>query len=206
MLIELIDQFRVRVILDDPDMEALGISYADLLFGTDTLGPALRQLLLRVCTQTGFDPRQRKLLIEVYPGETGGCILYFSALNPLSASSSTNTSSGSSTSPARYRIKERNIAPYLFRFQDADTLINACRSVFTHMSQRVLRSSLYYLGGYILSVTPLDGSENGSVHLLKEYADCLGRSAILEAVIDEHGKALCPQNAVGKLAGKSSGD
>ena len=117
MLIELIDQFRVRVILDDPDMEALGISYADLLFGTDTLGPALRQLLLRVCTQTGFDPRQRKLLIEVYPGETGGCILYFSALNPMSASSSTNTSSGSSTSPARYRIKERNIAPYFSAFR-----------------------------------------------------------------------------------------
>lgn len=186
MTIQAVDARRVRITLSAEDMQALGVSYQELLFGGDRIGPALIRLLAAAKEQVGFRCEAEKLFIEVYPLEEEGCILYFTGLRR----------------PARYRVKESGILPRLFLFRDADTLCSACRAVYRRMSHRVWHSSLYRLdrGQYVLSVYPLDSPRSHVLCLLGEFGEYIGQGRLLESVIREHAALLRENDAVEVLA------
>ena len=57
-------------------------------------------------------------------------------------------------------------------------------------SSRACFGSLYYRGGYILSVTPIDGPRAGAAQLLGEFGGYLGRGELLEELVCEHAKPI----------------
>lgn len=185
MTIEPTDRRRVRITLDEEDMRFLGVTYAELMTGGPSLAPVLRKLLAAAREQAGFETRDKKLLIELYPAQDGGCVLCFTGIDAAAG---------------RYRIKGERLAPCLFRFEDADALVAGCRAVYRQMSHRVLCSSLYYLRGFILCVRPLDTPPSQVFSLLGEYARCIGKGRLLEAVVGEHAKTLREGDAIDALA------
>lgn len=185
MKIEAVDAHRLRMALDAQDMQALGLTYQALLSGQKETGRTLMKLLA-AGERAGFCCKAEKLLIEVYPFEKGGCVLYFTGLQRT----------------VRYRVKENGILPRLFWFQDADALCAACRAVYRQLSHRMLCSSLYGLenGGYILSVCPLDGPHSHILSLLYEFGEYKGQGRLLESIVREHAALLREDDAMEVLA------
>ncbi|WP_195282836.1 hypothetical protein [Harryflintia acetispora] len=174
MKIEPFEGGRVRVTLKQSEMTALGLSYEELLLGGEGLQKALGALLWQLQEKTGLHGVGQRVLIEATLGESGGCELVLSGLHE----------------PSRYRIKEGQLVPRLFWFAGLPQLVQGCKAVFTHMSHRIYRSSLYYRGGYILSVTPIDGPRAGAAQLLGEFGGYLGRGELLEELVCEHAKSI----------------
>lgn len=199
MLIKLLDQQRVRVHLNEQDMQRFGLS-SQALFCTASLSPdetalytgrilgkPLCRLLDAVSSQTGFDYDGKKLFIEAYASAQGGCVLLFTALREART---------------RYRIKTDSLSPYLFAFEGPDALFAGARAVFCSLSHRVLCSSLYYTraGIFVLSLRPLDAPQSLAVQLMREFGRIVGRGAATEAVVREHAKALREGDAIEVLS------
>lgn len=183
MTIQPIDRRRARVTLSAGDLEQLGVTRGELLSGSPKQAPILLKILELACLRAGLRP-DGQIFIEAYPDEEGGCILYYSVLR---------------SKPSRYRICGENHSPYLFRFDNADRLFDACRAVNAGMRHRVRRSSLYYRGEYLLSVYPMDIPQCHAVRRLAEFARCIGRGRILEGMVAEHCRELCRGDALGAL-------
>lgn len=180
-----VDPHRVRIALDAADLRRLGIGYRDLIEGSPEIGPALRTLFHLAVRQAGFSDAGRRILIEVYPAPGDGCMLCFSGLGDA---------------PIRYRLLPESLGPSLFAFPDADALFAGCRALWRLMPGRIGASSLYWDGGFILSVSPQELPSGRVCTLLGEYARPIGHGRLREAVLREHACLLCGEDAVATLA------
>ncbi len=87
MKLQLLDKNRLKVILEKEDL-----SYYDLTFATiDCKDKHTKEVFYSVIEQakiqTGFNPKDRRLLIEAYPEEDGNILLYFTKIVPEKAES-----------------------------------------------------------------------------------------------------------------------
>lgn len=185
MIIEPVNHRRIRIILYPADLKYLKISRTDLLTGSPALGTALQNLLMLISIHTGLFLSERQLLIEVCPSDRDEYVLYFSALEEP---------------PAHDRPRRESLAPGLFRFPEADSLISGCRAVYKLMSHRIFSSTLYWDSAFILSVCPLDPPPSRVWTLLAEYADMLGHGHLLEAILSEHAQLLRSGDAIDIIA------
>ncbi|WRS26666.1 adaptor protein MecA [Oscillospiraceae bacterium MB08-C2-2] len=187
MEIILVSPEKLKIILTRQDMNNLSLEYEDMDYTDLQTKEVIVSLLEQAKEQAGFNPKNTKLFIEVYPTQEGGCVLYF-----------TSHSSGSWYGGPK---KGYQVGPIIFEFEDSETLIQAAIRLFSRYSHRIYKSSLYLYGQrYRLILYPLDYSDRLSVFFLGEYAKRVGEGEILAAFIQEHGKELAVDNAIDLLA------
>lgn len=183
MEITRIHETKLKVVLTAEDMENLSLDYDDMDYAQPATREALLYLLEKGREETGFHPKKSKLVIEVYPCEGGGCVLYFMVAD-------------------KTRNNERSgIRPAVFAFDTADDLIEGACRLFQQYGHRIYKSSLYRLDReYRLVVYPLDYTDRLSVYFLSEYARLVGEGELLAAFTEEHGQALVVDNAIDIIA------
>ena len=71
----------LKVHLTQSDMDRLHITYDSVDYADVRTRQAVNRLLELAKNSTGFELPAAKLLIEVYPGQDGGCTFYFSPLD-----------------------------------------------------------------------------------------------------------------------------
>ena len=71
----------LKITLNSTDMERLHITYESVDYADIHTRQAVNRLLELAKNSTGFELPAAKLLIEVYPGQDGGCTFYFSPLD-----------------------------------------------------------------------------------------------------------------------------
>lgn len=182
MMFHLVSDDTLRATLSAQDVGLLGLSF-------DERDPAaLRQLRLALLTllaeaqaSTGFLPQAGHIAIELYPEEDGGCTVVFRA-------------DGDGDGKATY-------CPVVFRFDDAETLIEASVRLFSLHGHRLFGSALYRLGGaYRLIVRPMDGEAGAAANLLSEYGLREAAGFVAAALIEEHGTPILTEHAVDTLS------
>lgn len=129
--------------------------------------------------QTGFYPESGHLFVEAYPQHSGGCVLYFTAVDDKSAD------------------KQSVCVPVIFRFEDIEVIISGASTLFKTYSHRILKSSLFYsAGSYYLVIYPLDQSQLQSVMLLGEYGELCGKGELSVAHLQEHCRCIMSDKAI----------
>lgn len=177
----LISSDKLKVELTKPEMERLGILYQNMDYKDETTRRALTSLLKKGKLETSFNPHRAKLFIEVYPTESGGCVLYFTALRTAEHPTG----------------KPVGVVPVVFEFESCNDLIEGAISSHRHYSQRIYKNSLYQLDGrYRLILYPLDYDDRLSVYHLSEFARVVGNGSILAAFCEEHGKLVIADDAL----------
>lgn len=181
----LVSDDKLRISLDRQDMDEYGIAFEKLSSADEKTRRALLQLLQIARDEAGFSPRGAKLFIEAYQDAGGGCSLYFTIIRK----------------PSRLSGSLSVVAPVVFEFDDAESLITAACKTFKLYSHRIYKSSLYLMNGkYRLLVYNLDYSDKLSVYFLSEYA-APRFDEITAAYTAEHGRELIADCALETLSG-----
>lgn len=176
---------KLKISLGRQDMLDLSLTYQDMDYKDEATKRALLYLLEKAKEETGFSPRGAKLFIEIYPGEDGGCVLYFTTVSKT----------------VRHPDGQSGMEPVLFEFDDVDLLIQGACKTFWRYGHRIYKSALYRMGNrYRLIVYPLDYSDRLSVYFLSEYGAKIGEGEILAAYTREHGKEIIGENAINLFA------
>ncbi len=160
------------------DLEELGITYDSIDHRNLRTRLAIQQLLETALAQTGFDPQGHQLLIEAYPVEDDGCLLFFTLSDLI-----------------HKEERARSAEPTLFLFSTFEQLCQACHSL-----TEAPPSALYWQNGqYILSLN-LTAEQ---LQKTKKISDFQGKiaadSTLLLAELQEQKCCLLPEKAVQQL-------
>ncbi len=161
---------RLKIELDGTDMKDLNVTYDELDYNSDKTRQVMDELLTRIGAEHDFDTGSGRLLIEVFPSDNGGCIIYFTSVRRGAA-------------VARHR--SRRSAPSVWELNSADDLLRAAAGL---KGAGVLKPiGLYRIDGrYRLSV-PFESKREEL--LLSEFATRInGSGALLYTA--EHGRLL----------------
>ena len=169
---------KLRVVLDAPDLLEYGLTFNQLDYSAQRTRKLLNALLIKAAGTTDFHLCPGKLMIEAFPQEGGGCVIYFTIKQHR-----------------KFWQKKENVHQ-LFSFSDASRLLDAAKAAYiSHAHCR--ESKLYKADGlWLLDVL---GAENSLTALLCEYADSKQTAKQELYRIAEYGKFICADaiNAIG---------
>ena len=187
MKIEMPENGKIRIQLNDEDMRELNISFDEMDYSNIETRRVIWTLLdeARRVLNTDIDPAGR-MLIEVSPLVTGGCTVHFTVL-----------AQEPGARPRRLLMK-RMPKPVIFEFDGADSLLAAAAAVKNRLPCRQ-RSELYAGGGrYRLIVFP-SGTDGAVQAALAEYAERIGEGCVKAAHTREHWRPIAEQRALNAL-------
>ena len=184
LLFRLVAPDRLKVVLSAQDVEHVGIDW-DSQDSTDV--KKLKRYLLSILAQaqsqtdTAFLLLGERLVIEIYPDDSGGATVYFAMEQDEPHAS----------------ICE----PVIFSFHDTEELIRGALQLFSLHGHRLLQSALYQEGEvWQLIVRPMDGENGPAVSLLSEYGMRAEGDSLSAAIIEEHCKPIIREHAIDMLS------
>ena len=179
---------KLKIELSSLDMNELRISYDELDYTKPQTKKIVLELLNKAKCQTGFEVASKKLFIEVFPRDDGGCIFYISVMKE--------------SDPAKkYKIKNILAKPMIFSFEDAEAMINACCRLNASGEHRIVKSILYAVeAGYCLVVYPLSRKDPKVRCVLTEYGNFLGEIECYDYFLLEHADLVLEEDAVETIA------
>lgn len=161
---------RLKIELDGADMKDLDVTYDELDYNSDKTRQVMDELLTRIGAEHNFDTGSGRLLIEVFPSDNGGCVIYF-------------TSVRRGTAIARH--KSRKSAPSVWELRSADDLLRAVAGLKGAGVLKPIR--LYRLENRYRISVPFESKREEL--LLSEFATRINGSGAL-LYTDEHGSLL----------------
>ena len=172
---------RLKISLTASDMKNLELTCTQM----GKSDPATRKVLLELLRQAkegaGFQPKDEKLAVEVFPAKGEGCVIYI-------------------TAASRPPKEGAAITPVVLVFADADNLCRGANGLYKRCQFRVDQSQLYRTGGeYRLVLYPLEHGDYLRGCFLSEYAGASYSDAVAAAVVQEHGRLILEKNAIGIL-------
>lgn len=193
IVFKLINQNKLKVTFTKKDLQDLNITYDDINYDNDITKKIMVNILSKAKIATGFDTNNKLLLIEVFPDNDDGCIIYFSLLQD------TDRKNNSYNQDEKNVIKPNNavLGSCSFQFDNIETLINSCIRLFKIYGFRIHKSSLYKMNThYILSITTIDINDYKLIKMLKEYASLRSIDSLYQSFLDEHGILIIKDNAI----------
>lgn len=207
MNIQQIGPDRLRILLDTRDLDKYDLDY----FSISKESPGTKRLLKEILFQakkSGFDAYRCKILIEVMPGKSSGCILYLTKspfekqASALKRSEKLPTAQSSLQMPAS---KQKLLTPYsgyILSCGCLEDIIDAIGHFADYADLPIRRSALYSLKEqYFLVFNPvtlaLDRDRLVSlIAALSEYGDTESCTPVREAMLAEHGTVILKNRAV----------
>lgn len=186
MIIEQIDSSKVLISLCNTDMEDYQLEFSTM----DLENPHSKKILMRllgiVCNKTGLSTKNKQLLLETLPLESGCLILV--------------TFMDNKPKITKYRIKNQHNS-LCFIFENSDNFINAVtllynENIYFRSSKAYLFGKKYYL---IFDRCPVP---HKAKRILSEFGKRKPCNRIFLSALYEGGKTLCKSNAI-DVIGKS---
>ncbi len=155
---------------------------------------AFREILSDIKQESGFDAKEDKVYIQMYPSKQGGCELFVTKIGLL-LSEDLPSFEPNPPVPSKKRPPKEMYSYYLF--QDVHTLILLCRRLLTEKHALKCIAFLDECDRWWLCVTT--GWEQKGVlpHFLSEYGKEMPHEQAM-LYLDEHAKQMC-SNAVQQL-------
>ncbi|MDR1409295.1 MAG: adaptor protein MecA [Oscillospiraceae bacterium] len=194
MKIEELSEERIVVELSAQDMAELEITFEELDYANIETRRVIWTLLDRAGRELrrDIDPSGR-MMIEVIPRGTGGCVLHFTLI-------------GQSKRIVPQKKPPRKSTPSTpclsFAFPSIDPVLDSARAYISFGSPLPEHSALYEKDGeYRLLVTP-GGRPRALCAFLQEYGELLPGGVMSAAATREYWREVVAKNALEKLSGQ----
>lgn len=185
MKIEVLDHKTVKVFLSAADMQNFSLTYEQMDYHDPATRKAISQILHQLRGETDLNIDSCKLLVEAFPQEEGGCILYINLILPQAEKSERNSFD----------------TPLIFRLETIDSVAGVSKRLVSKYSHLLIHSSLYILeGNYFLLLYTYCRREHTIISVLEEYGTLFGKGAILSAFVQEHGQQILEKDAIEVIA------
>lgn len=186
MIIELIDETRLLISLDEEDMLTFDLTFERFFWKDRHSKEVITELLRLAKEKTGFSAEGHKLMIEAIP-QGDGCMILFTLL----------PKSGEGTRK-KYRIKNKGEL-FVYVFDSADNMLSAVKRLFSIKNGLYDSQLLQYRDKYYLVIYTNKGLPPPVGILLSEYANLKGKEKSTLARILEYGSTIVDRNAVEKI-------
>lgn len=187
MNLELIDKTTVKVTLTKIDMAVFGVTYENMDYNQLHTKKLFNNIQTKIKQELNINFFDKKLLIEAFPFEKYGCILYISSAENSKQNIKQQTNTNSSTFNT----------PLIFEFDDIETLFSLCKILNGAYSHIILKSSLYYMHEkYKLLIYTYFKLDNKITIICEEFGTYSGKGPCTESLIKEHGKLISETNAI----------
>lgn len=189
MIIEIISSSTIKIVLDQDDMAIYNIDFDKL----DRSNPETKRLLIDLIDIIKFekdvDLAEKKLFVEAFPKDDGGCLLYLSMLEQ-NINYSNNKGSLYNT--------------IICKITSPSVLLKLSSKLFTLFNHILHNSELYYYDGiYILILHTFKRADKKVKTLLTEFCDITGSGETDASTIREYYNCIYPLNAIEELKNKS---
>ena len=154
---------------------------------------SFREILRAVKEESGFDAKEDKVYIHMYPSKEGGCELFVTKIGLLLDQEKEDARSVQKGKGGAPRQRRENT--FAYRFADFDLLLAACR----RLQAIPLRKSSAFRDEKGVWWLFLSGCEPQKLRFLTSYAREV-RTDLARLYLDEYGSAVCEKNAVETLA------
>lgn len=189
MHIELIGKSTVKAALSQDDLNEYGLEFDMIESGSTATRRLLSDILDRLLLTKNIDLTSERLYIEVFPGKTGGVLMYISNSKGLDISD-------------READNDEELIEAVFSETGIPQLISRAASLDLRIGQYIRSSSLYCSDTSFELIIGLDRRE--IIKTLKKLKSCQdtvlsGGSGIRAAHIREHYTPVFTEQAVKKL-------
>lgn len=185
MNIEAIENNQIIVDLSSKDMTDLDITFEDMDYSNIETRRVIHIILdkARDTLHKDIDPTSR-LIVEAIPKLSGGCLLFFTIMDPASTQK-------------LLQIKKAS-RELTYEFSDIDCLLDLAK---TFNGKIPFSSQLYSLGNKYRLVLQPDFGFSEVRYLLSQYGNLVGENELFAAHTKEHWKLAIEDYAVEKLSG-----
>ena len=181
----LINDAKLKIILNDADMEYYRLDCSCANYNNTETRRAFWDILDEVKHKTGFDAASDKVFIQLYPSKEGGCEMYVTKLNLPCA-------------PKQSALHVSN--PTVIVFKALKDMISACRLIkqfaFVCNSNAWIDENqacyLFLEADVSMDISYLNG-------ILNEFGTNISIDNIIP-YIKEHGRIICESCAIEKLS------
>lgn len=193
MTIELIDKTTVKVTLTKFDMEVFGVTYENMDYKQVHTKRLFNNIQNKIKQELNMNFFDKKLLIEAFPFEKNGCILYIS-----SGESKNTINNFINNNIASFKNNKSTFnTPLIFDFENIENLISLCKILYGAYSHIILKSSLYYMHEkYKLLIYTYFKLDNKISMISEEFGTFCGKGPCPESLIQEHGNLIAEDNAI----------
>jgi len=185
MKVKLEDKGRLKISLDVIELAEYNLTYNQIDYSLPKTRLMLNALLKQASELIEFKIESGKLLIEVFPEDTGGCTIYFTVFEKTPKQIS------------RLTLKHRSTGiPYIFEFRSSSDMLSAIVQLYSRKEIQTIKSHLYFLKNqYRLMLYPSCGDKITTL-LAGEYADTVLHSSKETAYTCEYGRLISGDRAV----------
>ena len=197
MLLKVIDKDKVKVLIEDKDLEKYGITYDDLDSEDDSSREFLLMLLNEIYSSTGVNFLESRVRVEVIPGISNSYYIIITRLSP----SSDNAVNIDKTAKADEDM-------YLFELYCPENIFDIAGVFKKNKDIKISTTRMYkYRGKYYFTVDFPPETVSGDrfymiVKRITEFSTKCKWSIINEALLEEWGELLA-RNPVQKISALS---
>ena len=143
----LISKVKLKIICEQTDLSTYGINAESLDYGDPESRLFLEEILEHAKQELGFDTKNHRVLVQLYPSADGGCEIFINKLGVIE----NIAISGEKKSKKEEKPKKQAIEK-IFLFNKLDFLLDACRLL--SLTGFKGKSEAFYLTekGYFLAI------------------------------------------------------
>lgn len=195
-----ITKSKLKVICEEADLSPYGINAQSLDYGDPESRLFLEGILERAKQDFGFDTKNYRVLVQLYPSADGGCEIFINKLGLIANAEQKEIKSKKEEKPSK-QVTEK-----IFFFNKLDFILDVCKILYH--SDFGGKSNAFYIeekGYYLTLELELDTvSEEYGLPDLDEYSFIAEygepqNEKINSPYIREYGKLICKNDAVGIL-------
>lgn len=169
MYIEILNEKRLKVELEQIDMQKFNIDRNSFLYRDFNAKRALKSILKDAHKQTGFDIFNARLTVEIFPTANDGCLIIFTKMLPKRFKATT--------------IKDK----FVFAFSSIDNLLD-CLKIILH-KESLMKSIVYKLkSNYYLVLDNRLRFDKSVLLVINEFAT--EKSKLTKTYLDEYGEIV----------------
>ena len=185
----LINEGKLKVMLDPADLEGFDIHAEDLDYANPYAKPVFEDILKYAREEFGFDTAGHKVLLQLFPSRDGGCELFITRLPGLCEQS---------------RTKQKEIETVAYSFETLSHLLAVCRRLQSknfcgESSAWADSEGRWYL---LLSQSCIADLRDlpipHDLSFIEEYGESQNPRA-LSLYLGEYAQSICDKDAVGTL-------
>ncbi len=194
-----ISEQKLKIMLTPTDMRHFELDPDSFTEDSAGMHRSFHRLLEEVKKQTGFEADDTHISVQYFPSREGGCEMFISAGGKREVPSLPPAKALQPLKKAQ-NLFERECA---YRFANLTSLINVCHRL----------SGVGYIGSnsayfddlgryYLLFTVRAESPFQTPEHLIfpGEYG-MIENTPLLKIYLSEHGRVICPENAVYRLGG-----